>query len=285
MKSYQNQILKRENKKPVLYDIYHPGDEKTAPLVIFCHGYKGFKDWGAWHLVARAFALNGFCFVKFNFSHNGGTMEQPIDFPDLEAFGQNNYSKELEDLKDITDHIQNTYTNLAHSQNITVIGHSRGGGIVTLYGAEDTRITHIVSWAGVSDFKKRFPDGDLFDTWREKGVSYIINARTQQQMPHYFQFWEDFAANETRLTISRAAAELIHKNHLIVHGTADTSVTFDEAENLHRWNPKSELYILEGADHVFGARHPWDEDTLPPFLKDTVQKTIDFIKQEASRSK
>ena len=60
----------------------------SNPLIIFCHGYKGFKDWGAWNLMAEAFAKIGFCFIKFNFSHNGGTIEQPIDFPDLEAFWQ-----------------------------------------------------------------------------------------------------------------------------------------------------------------------------------------------------
>ncbi|WP_435524823.1 hypothetical protein [Chryseobacterium indoltheticum] len=36
--------------------------------------------------------------VKFNFSHNGTTVEDPENFADLEAFGNNNYSKELSDL-------------------------------------------------------------------------------------------------------------------------------------------------------------------------------------------
>ena len=42
-------------------------------------------------------------FVKINFSHNGGTVSQPIDFPDLEAFGQNNFSLELDDLGLVID--------------------------------------------------------------------------------------------------------------------------------------------------------------------------------------
>ena len=51
--------------------------------------------------MAKEFAKDGFCFIKFNFSHNGGTVEQPIDFPDLEAFGNNNYTKELDDLESV----------------------------------------------------------------------------------------------------------------------------------------------------------------------------------------
>ena len=101
----KNRVLTSENNKPILYDVYYNKTEKPQPLVIFCHGYKGFKDWGAWHLVAEAFVDAGFCFVKFNFSHNGGTVENPIDFPDLEAFAANNFSLELEDLDRVLNYI------------------------------------------------------------------------------------------------------------------------------------------------------------------------------------
>jgi hypothetical protein len=90
VKSYLNNVLEREGKKPLLIDYYLPAEQRNCPLLIFCHGYKGFKDWGGWSLMSQDFAKSGFAFIKFNFSHNGGTMEQPIDFPDLEAFGHNN---------------------------------------------------------------------------------------------------------------------------------------------------------------------------------------------------
>ena len=61
----------KSSHKPIVYDTYFTNDGKAKPLVIFCHGYKGFKDWGPWHLVAKAFAEAGFFFLKFNFSHNG----------------------------------------------------------------------------------------------------------------------------------------------------------------------------------------------------------------------
>ena len=34
-------------------------------------------------------------------------MDQPIDFPDLEAFGNNNYTKELDDLRSVIDWVEN----------------------------------------------------------------------------------------------------------------------------------------------------------------------------------
>lgn len=90
-------------------------------------GYKGFKDWGCWHLTAEAFAKASFCFVKFNFSHNGGTIEEPIDFPDLEAFGNNNFTKELDDLESVIDWVTNSdFKNITSisTNDITLIGHS-----------------------------------------------------------------------------------------------------------------------------------------------------------------
>ena len=91
----QNIQIKGKHGLPILLDLNYIQTNTEKPLVVFCHGYKGFKDWGPWNLVAKNFADAGFVFAKFNFSHNGGTVEQPIDFPDLEAFGQNNFIKEL----------------------------------------------------------------------------------------------------------------------------------------------------------------------------------------------
>ena len=95
----QHYVIDGKHQKPILIDTTCVSKKTKLPIIIFCHGYKGFKDWGAWNLMANAFAKAGFLFLKFNFSHNGGTVEQPIDFPDLEAFGNNNYTKELDDLK------------------------------------------------------------------------------------------------------------------------------------------------------------------------------------------
>ena len=101
----QNKFLSSKGKKSIVYDVYYNTSTRKKPVLIFCHGYKGFKDWGAWHLVAEEFVKAGFFFLKFNFSHNGGTVAQPIDFPDLEAFANNNFSTELEDLDRILDFV------------------------------------------------------------------------------------------------------------------------------------------------------------------------------------
>ena len=84
MQIEKNILLEFKGKKPILLDLYFEKNKQPKPIIIFCHGFKGYKDWGAWNLVAEAFSKAGFLFLKFNFSHNGGTLEQPIDFPDLD---------------------------------------------------------------------------------------------------------------------------------------------------------------------------------------------------------
>ncbi len=275
----KNLVLEDDSRKPILYDLYYRESSNPNPLIVFCHGYKGFKDWGAWHLVAKAFAEAGFCFLKFNFSHNGGTLEQPIDFPDLNAFAENNFSLELEDLDRVLNSIERGNENLPRQiSTIALIGHSRGGGIVLIKADEDPRIDKVVTWAGVSDFKSRFLENTPeFENWKRSGVTFIENTRTKQKLPHNFQFYEDFKANETHFTISRAVKNL-NIPQLIIHGNEDPTVSLREAQKIHSWNPQSKLEIIPNGDHVFGAQHPWLEDILPKNLRIVTDISIDFLK-------
>lgn len=278
MLSQQHIVINGKHQKPIVIDVTYVENKTNLPIIIFCHGYKGFKDWGAWNLMAKQFAKTGFCFIKFNFSHNGGTVEQPIDFPDLEAFGNNNYTKELDDLETVIDWVFNypDLQNIANTDNISLLGHSRGGGITLIKAEEDSRIKNVISLASVSDFGSRMTALCDLETWKQTGVTYVVNGRTKQQMPHYYQFYEDFKANEERLTIKRAVSNL-KIPHLIIHGNKDTSVLMEEAEHLHLWNPHSELQIIDGADHVFGAGHPWEKEGSPNHLNEVVQKCLAFL--------
>jgi pimeloyl-ACP methyl ester carboxylesterase len=280
----QHSQIDGRHGKPILADLHYRPDNSPKPVIIFCHGYKGFKDWGAWNLMANSFANAGYYFVKFNFSHNGGTLEQPIDFPDLEAFGQNNYSKELDDLGSVIDWLfeSTEVRNEGDLNRVFLLGHSRGGAIVTVKAEEDPRVKKIISLAGISSFRARFhEETQEFKDWKALGVKYIENGRTKQQMPHYFQFYEDYIGNKDRLNIERAVKNL-HIPHLIIHGDEDTSIYMEEAEALHRWNPESKLVIIKGANHVFETSHPWNKEFLSDELQEVVNIMLDFIGDDSN---
>ena len=138
------------------------------------------------------------------------------------------------------------------------------------------RIKKVITLAGVSDYKSRFPKKERFQKWKERGVYYVKNGRTHQEMPHFYQFYEDFDKNENRLTIARAV-EKLQIPHLIIHGDNDTSVSMNEAISQHKWNPKSELEIIKGANHVFGTSHPWKESKLSNELEIVTQRCFEFL--------
>lgn len=277
----KNVQIPGKHQKPILTDFHYTKNNQKKPVVVFCHGYKGYKDWGAWNLMATEFAKQGFFFVKFSFAYNGGTITQPIDFPDLKAFGQNTLTKELDDLESVLDEIttNKAFANQIDTNNITVIGHSRGGGIVTLKANEDSRIKNVISWAGVSDFEARFPKGLKLLWWKIRGVAYIKNARTKQKMPHYISFYKDFINHKERLNVEQAVKNL-KANHLLVHGTADVVVKPLESENVKKWNPNSKLIWIENMNHALGSSQPYTAKEMPKDLQKVVQKSIDFIHEQ-----
>lgn len=272
----QNIILSNPETKDFLADAFYPETGNNLPLVIFVHGYKGYKDWGAWNLMAEKFAEAGFFFVKFNFSHNGTTVENPDNFADLEAFGNNNYSIELSDLNLVIDHFSKNEK--IDENKIILIGHSRGGGISIVKTCEDIRINGLITLASV-DSLERFPKNEAFENWKNEGVYYVENGRTKQQMPHYYQFFEDFETNYHRFDVERSM-EMAKAHVLVIHGTNDESVSVKNAEHLHLLNPNTELFFVENANHTFGAKEPWEEKELPKDLNEVVKKCIEFITEK-----
>lgn len=269
--------IQGKHGKPILYDVRWLDGGNKLPIVIFAHGFKGYKDWGCWNLVAEAFANAGYLFVKFNFSHNGGTIEQPIDFPDLEAFGNNNYLIELDDLGSMVSHVRSQYSDIGDTGNMTLIGHSRGGGICVL-GAHKYRVQKLVIWASIANIEERLPH-DKLEEWNEQRVLYVFNGRTMQNMPMHYQFYETIVQNRETLNIEKAA-RATQIPTLIAHGMADESVSPADATRLNSWIKGSELLTIQDANHTFGSKQPWKKKKMPRHLQWLTNHTIDFIKKQ-----
>jgi len=274
----KNIVIDGSSGKPIVLDYGSLKNGIKKPVVIFAHGFKGFKDWGHFNMVMEHFINANTVFVKFNFSHNGGTVEQPVDFPDLEAFGNNNYTKELSDLKTVVDWVKSNSQfskEEVYTDQIYLIGHSRAGGVAVIAAHEDSRIKKLVCWAPVADLINRFNKLQLSD-WKKNGVMYVPNARTNQQMPMYYQIVEDALANKDRFSIEHAAKN-IKIPHLIIHGTEDEAVDLTEGESIHQWNRKSEMFVIEGGNHTFGTYHPYDKEDFPEDVSLVLDRTLSFL--------
>jgi dienelactone hydrolase len=265
-------------KIPVDLHVPEVGNER-GPVIVFLHGYKGFKDWGAFPLACEFMSRSGFAVARFNFSWNGTSPERPTEFCEPEQFGRNTFTRELEDLDLVIENLWWTISmqKQIDPQRLGLLGHSRGGGIALLKAAKDARIKAVATWAAVSDFERRMnPPG--VEQWIENGVADVVNSRTGEVLPLYVDIRNDFYANKANLDI-QAATKKIQIPQLIVQGTKDDAVPVSEAEALKIWNPFAEFIELHGANHTFGGKHPWEEKSLPADTLKAVQATVTFFRQ------
>lgn len=274
MIEFKNKIFTGANNRKSVFDAKISANNKA--VILFVHGYKGYKDWGCWGLMEEYFLQRNMGFVKFNFSHNGGTVAETIDFPDLDAFGKNCFSFELEDLEIITTEVHRLIIQELEAEiPIVLVGHSRGGGVAVLHASKNKYISKIISLAGISSIGNRFPTGEELEDWKNSGVRYVQNARTNQEMPHYFSFYEDYQKNKEALNVEDAARSL-NIPFMQIHGDMDLTVSITEGQYMARWT-NTNLVIVKGAGHTFGAKQPWNNDEMPADMLEVCANMLAFI--------
>lgn len=264
--------LKGSLDKLILGDITY-SKELCNKIVVFVHGFKGFKDWGTHNLVAQYFAENNINFVKFNFSHSGVKPEEPQDVTDMELFADNTPSKELFDLDVVIKHLKINFPNA----DISLIGHSRGGGISILYTDSHPEIKNLITWAAIDNFRSLWKK-DQEETWKTTGKIEVFNARTKEYMPLNLILLTDVERNEEKLDILKASKN-ISSPWLIIHGNEDINVNLNVAKHFNQINTSSNFIEIKHANHVFGASHPYKDNSLPILLKQVCDKSIAFLKQ------
>ncbi len=276
----KNQIITPSHGKSLLLDIHGNDNGMRKPIIIFSHGFKGFKDWGHWGLIGEYFSKKGFVFIKYNFSHNGTTLENPFDFDDLESFGDNNFSKELADLDAVLNWIDQSGNPNFDPKNITLIGHSRGGATSIIKAATDSRVTKLITWASVAKVDYAWQKTKFIENWKENGVIYARNGRTKQDMPLKFQLYEDFILNKEKFDIEKLSKQFI-KPYLIIHGDNDPAVPLSAAQSLNKLFNNSILEIISDANHVFNGSHPYQLSELPLETEKMVKLCVTFLQKNS----
>jgi len=266
-------ILSGSGDKTISGDVTYDEIHTNQPNILFVHGFKGFKDWGAHNVVANRFVEKGYRYFKFNLSHSGVNAEAPNDVTDLDAFASNTTSKELKDLDTVINYITHTYP----LNPLYLIGHSKGGGLVILKGATDDRISKIVTWSAIADFSSLWKK-EQEEEWLAEGQIFVENARTKEKMPLNSTLLKDYTANKSAFNILNAASSL-EIPWLILHGDDDINVPFSVAQQLAQAQPNAKLQKIAGANHVYGASHPYKAETLPPHLQEVFDKTFAFLQE------
>ncbi|MFN0057025.1 MAG: alpha/beta hydrolase family protein [Planctomycetota bacterium] len=253
-----------------------------APVVLFCHGFKGFKDWGAWPRFAESLAARGYLVNRMTFSLAGvSPRSDRQDEP--EKFARNTYGAELEDIVATLAERERWGVPVgALGPGTAIVGHSRGG-MTALFFAAEAGLSHvqaIVSMAAPAD-PLPFSARDL-ETWRRTGRLPVFNARTQQELYLDRSVLDDYEQHQQRYDFIRALGTSAVPT-LVLHGDADVVVPVAAAHTIHTaiLRAPRRLTILPGANHTFGAAHPGPIES--PELTRALDCAVDWLEEYVPR--
>ncbi|MEP1151474.1 MAG: alpha/beta fold hydrolase [Balneola sp.] len=273
-----------EDDLPIKYDLYSPisGTRKDFPVIIFLHGFKGFKDWGPFPDACEDIARHGFGVLAINFSHNG-IGDGRTEYQRLDLFEKSTLSKDLDEVGLVINALQRGEIDDSHSNlntdSIGIVGHSRGGHTAIAAAAEYESVKCLVTWAAVSDYLSRFSEKEIAD-WKKEGFTIYKNSRTGQDMKVDKSLYEDIKENAERLVALRRVEDLVIPS-LFIHGREDESVPQTNSEELEIacGSKEKELRLIAKAGHTFGASHPFAEEVFPPQFKELVDVTGAWFRQ------
>jgi dienelactone hydrolase len=262
---------------PFAVDIRRPVGAGARPIIIVCHGFKGFKDFAFFPYTSRKLCEQGFAVVTMNFSGNG-IGDDPLSFTALDKFAQNTISQELDDIDSVLDGIASSVLlgTQGDARRIGIMGHSRGGCTAIVKTALDPRLRCLVTWASPAALG-RYSD-EILRQWKEDGRYNFVNARTKQDMFVNFAYLEDLQANRERYSLDLAVSQLTIP-YLTVHGTEDESVSVEAAHRLQSYakTGQAELALVEGGTHTFRTKHPFDGST--PALDQAIDRTVAWFRR------
>jgi len=210
--------------------------------VVLCHGFRSSRKSRALAAISESLTLPT---VAFDFSGNGDSGGE---------FQYGNYAKEVEDLRSIVEWVQER-----GYRTKGILGHSKGGNVVLLYGAKYDDVDRIVNISGRCSLTK-----GVVERIGKEGLEKI-------QRDGYVDM-DGYKITSTglreRLTTDMSQIERIQNaNILHVHGSADEVSPASEAVELQKQTPGSKLNVVEGADHSFSNHRDDLLKAVIPFLE------------------
>jgi alpha/beta superfamily hydrolase len=224
-------IITNRFKEKIDYT-FEPGIAETKIndwIIILGHGVTGNKERPLITDTARALNAAGYDTLRFSFAGNGDSEGD---------FRAATISTELGDLASVLDAVTQ------HYDRICYIGHSMGGAVGVIQASLDSRISCLVSLAGMintrtfaeTEFGAETPDAGLM--WDE------------ETCPLSSDFMKDLC--ETIQSVL-PQAEAVKIPWLLLHGTADDVVSPDDTKQVQSLKGDAVTVVLvDGAGHSFG---------------------------------
>jgi len=243
------------------------GPRKISPVII-APGFLGFADWGFYPHLAEKLLRSGYAALLFNYS-TGGVGKSGKPYSDLKNLKRMTISHDLNDLNLIYNYISTdkTLSQKIDCENIGLIGHSKGGGVAIIHAKFNPAVKAIITINGIARFQ-RIPQEKVNRIIKRGSHEIQLNGMLNK-FRFKADFWEDIEKNKDRYDILKALKK-INAKCLFIQGERDDKVGVSEAGELHFVaGEKSDLMIIELADHNFGC------DVFCSRLSDLADRTLD----------
>lgn len=216
-----------------------------TPVVVLCHGYTGGKRNKLLAALAAHLVHAGHVVARLDFSANGASTG---------VFRYSNYAGEADELRALIEELRRD----GRFKVCAIVGHSKGAGVVLLYGQKYNDVDRIVNLAG---------------RWRmERGMHALFGPQAMATMEsgapvtvtttrvdgdgnfvplEYQMTWEQV---QERAAMDMAAAVEVLKQGtrvLTVHGDQDEIIPVEDGRELNEAVREGEMVEIEGANHSF----------------------------------
>ena len=265
------------DNQPILGNTHLPdgGTGAAVGVLILCHGFKGYKDYGLFPQLAQRASQAGLICHRFNFSHSGMTNNTDT-FEKPELFEKDTWRKQSHDLQQVIRAVTSEELD-GKGLPVVVFGHSRGG-VTTLLTAGHTdtgkQLAGVITAGSPSQCSGLYPE--QVDMLKRVGRLPSPSSRTGQTL-YVDRNWQDQIEQDPNWHDPCKAAAKITCPLLIIHGTQDTTVPVIEAQDFHKAQPRAQVYTIQDASHTFNAPNPLPMDEEPPeATKQLFDRVCDF---------
>ena len=261
--------------EPILGNTERPSGEPRG-VVLLVHGFMGYKDYGMFPYLARAFARAGFVAHRFNLSHSG--MTDDIDsFARPDLFERNTWNRQVEDIDRVIGAIDDG-TIGGVGLPVVLFGHSRGGVASILAAGRRARRGQPVACVITASSPSRacsMSDEDQ-RSMLEQGFTTVRSNRTGQDLRIDARWLREQLDDPEAHDVLAHARDLACPL-LVVHGMTDPTVPRSCASEIAESARDATLELIENADHVFRTPNPFDPAGMPsPELERLAQVSTNF---------
>ena len=207
---------------------------ERCPMVLLCHGFMGNKEGALEKQIAELLKANGIASIRFDFNGHGKSEGR---FQDMTV------PNEIVDAKKVIEYV----SSLPYVESVAISGHSQGGVVAAMtagdLGVEKIKAVVLLAPAAVlrDDAIRGSTMGATYDPF---------NPGEYVELFRGMNLGGEYIRTAFSLPIYETAAKYQGPT-LIIHGTGDRVVPYTYGERFHQIWSKSELVIIDKADHGF----------------------------------